>query len=251
MTPPLPFEGRVALVTGAASGIGEATSRMLASRGAALCLVDQEGEGAGQLAATLREETGCRAAVFPADVVDFASAFLAVDHTLKQLGALHLLVACAGIHRDAVVWKMTEEQWDEVVAVDLKGVFNYCRAAAPVLRGQGFGRIVAVSSINGMRGKFGLANYSAAKAGVLGLVKTLARELGRHGVTVNAIAPGYIESPMTRDLPAAVKEAAVNESAVGRLGQPEDVARAILFLLSDYAGYITGTVLKVDGGQYI
>lgn len=245
------FRGRVALVTGAASGIGEATARMLAACGAAVCLVDRDQERLERLAREIGGEAGSRCAAFAADVGDLPAAFAAVEHARSRLGGLHLVVACAGISRDAVIWKMSEEQWDDVVRVDLKGVFTYCRAAAPLLREQRYGRIVAVSSINGLRGKLGLANYSAAKAGVLGLVKTLAKELGRSGVTVNAVAPGYIETPMTRDLPPAVKAAAEQESAVGRLGRPEEVARAILFLLSEDAGYITGVVLKVDGGQYI
>jgi 3-oxoacyl-[acyl-carrier protein] reductase len=244
------FAGRAGLVTGAASGIGRAVATALARRAADVALVDVEREALDRLARELQDETDRRILAFEADVADFGRAQEIVRRTVEEWGRLDLLVASAGIHDDAIFWKMTEEQWDRVIAVDLKGVFAYCRAAVPVMKEAGYGRIVAISSINALRGKAGLANYSAAKAGVIGLAKTIAREAGRHGITANVVAPGFIETPMTAALPDAVREAARRESAVGRLGTAEEVARAVLFLLEEEAGYITGAVLPVDGGQW-
>ena len=186
-----------------------------------------------------------------ADVSSVAAAAECVATTVRDLGRLDVLVCNAGITRDAVIWKMTEEAWDAVLDVNLKGCFTYCRAAAPVLRGQKRGRIVTIASINGLRGKFGQSNYAASKAGVMALTKSLARELGAFGVTVNCVAPGFIRSDMTDRLPADVVSGAVTESALGRLGEPEDVARTVAFLCSEGARHITGEVIKVDGGQYI
>jgi len=162
-----------------------------------------------------------------------------------------ILVTCAGIARDGMAWKLTADAWNEVIRVNLTGTFVYCRAVAPVLRAQKSGRIVTVASINGLRGKAGIANYAASKAGVIGLTKTLARELGRNGVTVNCVAPGMIHTAMTTGLPAQVLETAVAESALGRIGEPEDVADVVVFLCSDAARHVTGEVVKVDGGQLI
>jgi 3-oxoacyl-[acyl-carrier protein] reductase len=146
---------------------------------------------------------------------------------------------------------MSEEQWDEVIAVDLKGVFNYIRAVAPIFKAQSSGKIVNITSINGLRGKFGQANYSAAKGGVVALTKTVARELGRFNVNVNAVAPGLVETEMMRNAPESVREAALQEILLGRLGQPEDIAAAVTFLCSPRARHITGQVFAVDGGQYL
>lgn len=182
---------------------------------------------------------------------DFAAAEAAVEQTRSALGRLDVLVCNAGITRDGVSWKMGEDAWDDVLAVNLKGYFNYCRAAAGAFKAQGAGRIVTIASINGLRGKFGQANYAAAKGGGIALAKTLARELGRYGVTVNVVAPGMVETEMARQLPVEVLEKAAAETVVGRLASPQDVADAVVFLCSARARHITGEVLKVDGGQYI
>jgi 3-oxoacyl-[acyl-carrier protein] reductase len=245
------LDQRVAVVTGASRGIGRAIAVELARCGADVVLADRSPESdaaetrAGVVAA------GRRAVFAQGSVADPADAARMVRAAVESFGRLDILVNNAGISRDAVVWKMTDEQWDEVLAVSLKGPFNTIRAAAPIFRQQGHGRIVNIASINGLRGKFGQANYAAAKAGVVALTKTVARELGRSGVTCNAVAPGLIETEMTRHLPADVRLKALDETAVGRIGTAEDVAALVAFLCSDRARHITGEVIKVDGGQYI
>jgi len=241
--------GRVALVTGAGRGIGAAIARALAADGCHLGLVELgEIEAARALAAELAAG-GVRAAAFRADVADFTRAEQVVAECVDQLGGLDVLVCNAGITRDALVWNMTEADWDVVLAVDLKGCFNYARAAARHFKQQRGGRIVSVTSINGLRGKFGQANYSAAKAGVIALTKTLARELGKFGVTVNAVAPGMVLTEMAERLPVDVLDQALRETVLGRLATPEDVADAVAFLCSERARHITGEVIRVDGGQ--
>lgn len=243
--------GRVALVTGAGRGLGAAIARALAAEGCDIALVDLgELAGAEATAAQIRA-TGRRAIAIRADVADLAAAAAAVTTAVEQLGRLDILVCNAGITRDAVIWKMSEDQWDQVMNVNLKGCFSFCRAAAPLFRGQQSGRIVMLASINGLRGKFGQSNYAASKAGVVALTKTLARELGPSGVTVNCVAPGLVATELTAGLPADVVEQARRESALGRIGQPEDVAQVVAFLCSDRARHVTGAVVKVDGGQYL
>jgi 3-oxoacyl-[acyl-carrier protein] reductase len=246
----LGLEGRVALVTGAAGGIGSAICRTLAAEGCDVALLDRDGAALAGLAADV-EHAGRRALRLEADVTDFPAAEARVAETLDALGALDVLVCAAGITRDAMSWKMSETAWDDVIAVNLKGSFTYARAAAAVLRRRGWGRIVLIASINGLRGKAGQANYAASKAGMIGMARTLARELGRSGVTVNVVAPGMVTTPMTRDLPAEVLETAVRESLTGRIAEPADVADAVAFLCSERARHITGTVLRVDGGQHV
>ena len=174
-----------------------------------------------------------------------------VDTVVKEFGRVDILVNNAGVNRDAVIWKMTEEQWDEALAINLKGYFNYIRAVAPLFKDQGSGKIVNVTSINGIRGKFGQSNYTAAKAGIIGLTKTVARELARFNVNCNAVAPGLIETEMMKTAPEEVKQKALAEIVLGRLGTPEEVAWLVSFLCTEKARHITGEVIKVDGGQYI
>ena len=243
--------GQAALVTGAGRGIGAAIARQLATVGCDLALVDIDPSGGvGPLAEELRE-SGRRAIALTADVSSMADAERSVATVLREFGHLDILVCNAGSTRDAMIWKMTEQAWDEVMAVNLKGCFTCCRAVASVLRGQRHGRIVTIASINGLRGKVGQANYAASKAGIMALTKSLARELGPSGVTVNCVAPGFIRSTMTAQLPAEIVSTAIAETALGRMGEPDDVARVVAFLCSEGARHITGEVIKVDGGQYM
>ncbi|HET6202970.1 MAG TPA: 3-oxoacyl-ACP reductase FabG [Planctomycetota bacterium] len=242
------LEGRAAIVTGAARGIGAAIARDLAARGADVAIVDRAGGPAAETTAAV-ERAGRRALLFEADVADVARAQEVVRETRERLGRLDILVANAGLVRDRAVWNMTEEEWDSVLAVNLKGVFAYARAVAPIFRAQGSGKIVALSSINAFRGKFGQSNYVAAKAGVVGLVKALARELGPSGVNVNAVAPGFVDTPMTAALPEEFRRAAIEESPLGRVATPEDVAGVVGFLCTERARHVTGQVVRVDGGQ--
>jgi 3-oxoacyl-[acyl-carrier protein] reductase len=243
--------GQVALVTGAGRGIGLAIVRQLAEEGCDVALVDLGAFAGAEAAAAELRGRGRRAIALRADVRDFSAAETAVKATVEQLGRLDILVCNAGITRDAVVWKMPEEAWDEVLDVNLKGCVAFCRAAAPTFRSQAHGRIVTLASINGLRGKVGQANYAASKAGVVALTKTLARELGPSGVTVNCVAPGLVATEMAAALPAEVTEQARKETALGRIAQPADVAQVVVFLCSEPARHVTGEVIKVDGGQYI
>jgi 3-oxoacyl-[acyl-carrier protein] reductase len=245
----LGLEGRVALVTGAARGLGAAIALNLASEGCDVVALDRDADEALDHVASRIRGLGRRALPLIADVRDFDAAAVAVDRASSDLGAVDILVANAGVTRDAVVWKMSEQSWDDVIDINLKGCFTYARALAPSMRSRGWGRIVAVSSINGLRGKFGQSNYAASKAGLIGLCKSLARELGRSGVTVNAVAPGMVMTDMARALPERFIEAARDETVLERLAEPQDVADAVAFLCSERARHITGEVLRVDGGQ--
>lgn len=245
------MEGRVAMVTGAGRGIGAAIAFALAREGCDVCLLDVVDDASLQAAADEVRGLGRRAVTVAADVRSSDDARRAVRTVLEELGGLHVVVCNAGITRDAVVWKMTEEAWDDVLAVNLKGCFTMVHAAVPALRNEGWGRIVAVASINGLRGKFGQANYAASKAGLVGFTKSIARELGAFGVTANVVAPGMVMTEMARALPEKFLAGALDDAVLGRLAEPEDVADAVAFLCSDRARSITGEVLRVDCGQYI
>jgi 3-oxoacyl-[acyl-carrier protein] reductase len=246
----LALGGKVALVTGAGAGIGRAIALRLAAEGVAVAVLDRDREHAEAVVEEIGR-LGGRATAVAADVARFAEAQTAVGEVVSRLGGLHILVCNAGITRDGMVWSMSEEQWDQVLAVNLKGYFNYCRASAPRMRDQKYGKIVNIASINGLRGKFGQANYAAAKGGVIALSKTLARELGKFGVTVNVVAPGMVLTEMMRSLPPEVLKKALDETVCGRFAVPEDVADLCAFLASDRSRHITGEVIKIDGGQYI
>ncbi len=245
------LEGRAAIVTGGTRGIGRAIALDLAANGADVALnYRKSADLAEELAGTIRG-MGRRALAIQADVSSFDDAQAMVRKVLEGFGRLDILVNNAGMNWDGVVWKMSEEQWDRVIEVDLKGTFNYVRAVAPIFREQGGGKIVNITSINGLRGKFGQTNYSAAKAGVIGFTKACARELGRSSVNINAVAPGLIETEMVKAAPESVREMALAEIVLGRLGLPEEVAYVVTFLCSERSRHITGQVIQVDGGQYI
>jgi 3-oxoacyl-[acyl-carrier protein] reductase len=247
----LGLSGRVALVTGGSRGIGAAVSLELARQGCDVALTCRgRVEAAGTIARKI-EEMGRRAMALKADVASAGEAEKTVETVLEKFGRMDILVCNAGITWDGVIWKMTEEQWDTVIDINLKGYFNYNRAAARVFKDRQWGKIVNLSSINGIRGKFAQSNYSASKAGNIALTKALARELGKFNVNVNAVAPGMVMTEMAEKIPPEFLNAAVKETVLGRIASSEDVAHVVAFLCSDYARHITGEVVKVDGGQYI
>jgi 3-oxoacyl-[acyl-carrier protein] reductase len=242
--------GHAALVTGGGSGIGAAVALELAAEGCDVAIVDRDLAAAESVARQVTAR-GRRGLTRAADVADFALAERVVRELAAELGRLDVLVCSAGIADDAVSWRMGEAQWDRVIAVNLKGCFNYARAAGALMKEQRSGRIVAIASINGLRGKFGQANYAASKGGLVALCKTLARELGRYDVTVNVIAPGMVATPLTAALPSEVVERAVGETLTGQLAEPADCAAAVAWLCSGRARHVTGQVLRVDSGQYV
>lgn len=236
--------GRVALVTGGASGIGLACARELSRRGARVAIADADGRKLVRLGRSFSP-----ADLYALDVADPAAVRQAVGDLARRARRLDVLVLAAGICRDSVLWKMTDEAWARVIDVDLSGAANVLRAAAPALRRGRGGRVVLISSINGRRGKFGQANYAAAKAGLLGLARSAARELAASRVTVNVVEPGFTETPMTAGLPKRIRRRALAETPLGRAGRPEDVAAAVAFFASPRSSHITGQSLAVDGGQ--
>jgi 3-oxoacyl-[acyl-carrier protein] reductase len=243
--------GQVAIVTGGSRGIGQAIVAELAARGADIVFTYRS-DDAGARRTIERVDRFDRLAIAQrVDVRDGDAARQIVDVARDLFGRLDILVNNAGLARDAVVWKMTDEAWDEVIATDLTAAFRFMRAAIPVMRAAGSGRIISIASINALRGKFGQSNYAAAKAGLIGLTKSVAREVGTFGITANVIAAGLIATAMAEGLPDEVRHRAISETVVGRLGTAGDVARAAAFLAGPDARHITGIVMQVDGGQYI
>lgn len=238
--------GRVALVTGGTRGIGAAISKALKDAG---YTVAANYGGNDEVANAFKAETGIP--VYKWDVSDDAACAAGIAKVEGELGPVEVLVNNAGITRDSMLHKMNLEQWKAVVDTNLGSLFNMCRPLIEGMRGRGFGRIVNISSINGQKGQMGQTNYSAAKAGDIGFTKALAQENARKGVTVNAICPGYIGTEMVRAVPEKVLESIVAQIPVGRLGEPEEIARCVVFLVADESGFITGSTLTANGGQYM
>jgi 3-oxoacyl-[acyl-carrier protein] reductase len=246
----LELQGKVALVTGAAQGIGRTVALLLAQNGADIVVSDINLEKAEQTAKEI-EALGRRAMAIKADVANANDVERMVETILGKFGQIDILVNNAGIARDKLILRMTEEDWDAVLNVNLKGTFNCTKAVIRHMSKQRKGKVVNIASVVGEMGNVGQANYAASKAGVIGFTKTIAREFAQRGINVNAIAPGYIETPMTDSLPEKVKEELRRMIPMERLGRPEDVAQAVLFLVSEVSSYITGQVLNVNGGIYM
>jgi 3-oxoacyl-[acyl-carrier protein] reductase len=244
------FEGRVSIVTGASQGIGETVALDLAAEGATLILVDVQKDKLEAVARTIRASGG-RADVHQADVADAARAQQVAEAVLAAHGRIDHLVNNAGITKDALLMRMREEDWDAVLAVNLKGIFNYSKAVVRAMAGARYGRIVNIASVVGLMGNAGQVNYAASKAGAVAFAKSLAREVAARGVTVNCVAPGYITTAMTEGLPEEVKKAFLDLVPMKKFGLPKDVASAVKFLLSEDASYITGQVINVNGGMYM
>mgnify|MGYP000877099014 CR=1 FL=1 len=241
----------VCLVTGASRGIGRASAVELARQGWDVAVNYRKDEEGARETARLVESLGRRASLFRSDVSSHHESKSLIETAERELGPLEVLVLNAGITKDALLVRMNEEDWDRVMDVNLKGVYNVAKWAARSMMRRRSGRIIAVSSVVALTGNAGQANYCASKAGVIGFVRALARELSRYGITVNAVAPGYIQTDMTRDLPEEVKENLARAVPLRRLGAPEDVASAVGFLAGKGSAYITGQVLPVDGGMSV
>ena len=243
------LENKVAVVTGAAKGIGRAIAFALASEGA-MVIVNYRGSHS-QAEETVKEieAAGGKAEAYPCDVAGGPAVEAFFSDILNRYGRVDILVNNAGVTRDGLLMRMSDEDWDQVLDANLKGAFHCCKWAAKAMLKQKSGRIVNIASVSGVMGNAGQANYSASKAGLIGLTKSAARELSSRGITVNAVAPGFIETDMTAKLSDRVKEAATGQIPLGRFGNPEDIAAAVAFLASDQASYITGQVLCVDGGM--
>jgi len=242
------FEGKVAVVTGGAKGIGLAVSRRLAGEGAKVVLTGRDTAALESAAAELRA-TGVDALPLAADAAREHEADRVCAATLEAFGRADILVNNAGVTRDGLLLRMSDEDWDQVLETNLKGAFRMIRAFGRPMVKQRWGRIVNVSSVIGLIGNAGQANYAASKAGLLGLTKAVAKELASRHITVNAVAPGFIQTAMTEALGEKVREGLLSQIPLGRLGSPEDVAHAVAFLCSEEAGYVTGQVLPVDGGM--
>ncbi|MFM2208635.1 MAG: 3-oxoacyl-[acyl-carrier-protein] reductase FabG [Pseudomonadota bacterium] len=243
------FAGQVALVTGASRGIGASIAAELARQGLKVIGTATSDAGAAQISQALAAHAGCRGAKL--DVNDAAAAEALIDAITKEHGALHVLVNNAGITRDTLAMRMKDEDWDAVLDTNLKAVFRMSRGVMRTMMKQRYGRIVSITSVVGASGNPGQANYAAAKAGVAGMTRALARELGSRGITVNCVAPGFIETDMTAALPEEQQKALLGQIPLGHLGKPSDIAHAVAWLASPQAGYVTGQEIHVNGGMFM
>lgn len=245
------LRGRVALVTGGSRGIGKAISLALAREGADV-VVDhlEQKEEANEVVEEIRRMRR-RALAFQTDVRDFDKVVNMVEQTIEEFGKIDILVNNAGIVRDKTLRKMKKEEWEIIIDTNLSGVFNCIKAVITYMEERKNGKIINISSVIGETGNFGQANYAAAKAGVIGLTKSVAKEVARKGITVNAVAPGFTETGMLKTIPESVKEQILKQIPMGRFATPEDIAKVVVFLTSDDANYITGQVINVNGGYYM
>ena len=245
------LENKIALVTGAGRGIGRAIAIAFAEEGAEVIINYNGSEQRAKEVKQTIEENGGKASIYKCNVSDFVACEAMIKDIVKEYGHLDILVNNAGITKDGLIMKMKEEDFDSVLNVNLKGTFNTIRHSARQMLKQRSGKIINISSVSGILGNVGQANYAASKAGVIGLTKTMARELGSRGITVNAIAPGFVETEMTGVLSEEIRENACKQIILGRFGKPEDIANTAVFLASDKADYITGQVISVDGGMNV
>ena len=245
------MEGKVAVVTGASRGIGKAIAVKLASKGATVVINYNGSRERAEEVKNEVESAGGKAVIIQCNVADFDACKEFIETVIKEQGRIDILVNNAGITKDGLIMKMKEEDFDSVLNVNLKGTFNTIRHSARQMLKQRSGKIINISSVSGILGNVGQANYAASKAGVIGLTKTMARELGSRGITVNAIAPGFVDTEMTEVLSEEIRENACKQIILGRFGKPEDIANTVVFLASDKADYITGQVISVDGGMNV
>lgn len=245
------LKNKIALITGAGRGIGRAIAIALAKEGAEVVINYNGSEERAKEVKQTIEENGGKASIYKCNVSDFVACEAMIKDIVKEYGHLDILVNNAGITKDGLIMKMKEEDFDSVLNVNLKGTFNTIRHSARQMLKQRSGKIINISSVSGILGNVGQANYAASKAGVIGLTKTMARELGSQGITVNAIAPGFVDTEMTEVLSEEIRENACKQIILGRFGKPEDIANTAVFLASDKADYITGQVISVDGGMNV
>jgi len=243
------FNNRVAVVTGSTQGIGLAIAKRLAKEGVKVVVTARNIEKVNEVVAEIKNDGG-EAVGFKCDVTNREEVKSLGEKVVEKYGSIDILVNNAGITRDASFKKMTDEQWDEVLTGDLKSVFIVTQELSKYMESNKYGRIINLSSVVGLSGNFGQANYTAAKAGMLGFTKTLSVELGKKGITVNAVAPGFIETAMTQEIPEKIRAEIIASIPVGRTGTPEDIAAAVTFLASEEAGFISGVTLSVNGSMY-
>jgi len=244
-----PFSGRVAIITGGSRGIGRAIAELFASRGADLVIADYQFDLAKKTASEISEKSGQKVIDVEVDVSNFEMAQEMAKNVIDEFGKIDILVNNAGITRDDLLMRMKESDWDDVININLKGAWNCSKAVLRPMMKKRYGRIVNISSVSGQAGQAGQTNYSASKAGLIGLTKAMAREVASRGIAVNAVAPGFIPTALTNNLPNELKDYILGATPMGRMGTPEEIAFAVAFLASDEASYITGQVLGVDGGM--